>query len=905
MDRASGVAMMQASQYKAEVLLKDGSRITLRPMRRDDAELWVDFVSRLSPHSKYLHFHHAPESMGMEDALRFCTVDYANAFAVVAEVLRDKDRHILGIGRYYRLPGKDSAEIALAIRDDYQGKGLGTRLIEALANVARKDRIAIFHADVLAENEEMMAVLRNYGFHITSELESGVYHVTFPIARSRTVLRKEGDRERTAAVASLRSILSPRSIAVVGASREPGSIGQLILQCIMDGRFSGVVYPVNPNAGAVLSVKCYPSVPDIPDDVELAVVAVPASIVCPVVDQCGRKGVRGIIVISDGFKERGAEGATRETELRQIALGYGMRLVGPNCMGVINTDPAVSLNATFSPVYPPPGNVAFLSQSGALGLAILDFARDLNLGISTFVSVGNRADVSSDDLLQYWEQDPATSVILLYMESFGDARSFARIARRVSAAKPIVIVKSGRTAAGSRAARSHPGALTTSEAMTGALFSQAGMIRVNSLEELFDVATMLSNQPVPRGTKVAIVTNGGGPGILAADACEDRGLTLPELSPESVRELAAIVKRDIVIHNPLDMTAGATADEYRGALRVLAGDKGIDAVITIFIPPVVQETKSVEKAISQAAPAFHRNHKPLLACFMGERGFQRKLGASGRFVPCYPFPENAVLALASAARYGEWLSKPQGAIPRLRGISRARARSLIGAVLTRSATRPVWLSATETNELLACYGIRTVDTLLARTAAEAADRARQAGFPVAVKLASATIAHKTEVGGVVLDVRTEEAVARAFTDIRARLAEMGRQDEMQGVIVQNMVTEGVEVIAGMAQDPSFGPVIMFGSGGIYAELLKDVSVKLHPLTRLDARELVRSIKMARLLEGFRGSPASDIPALEELLLRLSALVEDVPQISELDLNPVKAMPRGQGYRVVDARILVT
>jgi acetyl coenzyme A synthetase (ADP forming)-like protein len=892
------------SQYETEVLLKDGSKIMLRPIRREDTDRWLAFVARLGPQTKYLRFHHVPKEMGIEDALRFCTVDYNDTFALVAEALRQQRRDIVAIGRYYRLPRRHSAEIAIVIEDAYQGRGIGTQLMEWLTNVARDNGITTFEGDVLSENAEMMTLLRDYGFHLTSELEAGVYHVTFPIVRTRRVVKKEEERERISTLASLRSLLFPSSVAVIGASRKPGTIGQLLFQCIMQNGFPGVVYPVNPNAEAVMSVRAYPLVLDVPGHVDLAIIAVPAPLVAKVADECGRKGVHTIVVISDGFKERGPEGAARERELRDITLGYGMRLVGPNCMGVINTDPAVNLNATFSPVYPPRGNVAFLSQSGALGLAILDYANNLNMGISSFVSVGNRADISSNDLLQYWEQDPATRVILLYMESFGNPRKFGRIARRVSARKPIVAVKGGSTLAGSRAASSHTGALATPEIASDALFHEAGIIRVNTLEELFDVATLLSNQPRPRGKRVVIVTNGGGPGILAADACEHRSLVLPEFSSETTELLRSAIRREIALRNPLDLAAGATGQEFEDVLRVLAGDSGNDAVITIFIPPTVVDPKAIDKAIGRVASLFQRHHKPLLACFMGERGFKAKLGSGGRFVPCYPFPEDAVLALAKAAEYSAWLEKPRGAIPRIQGLRRERGRKLIEMAMSRTAQRPLWLSAEETAELLNCYGIRFAETLMARTASEAMALASKIGFPVAVKLTSSTITHKTDVGGMVLDIKSEIQVEHAFEDIRTRLAKMGREHEMQGVSVQRMVKGGVEAIVGVTQDPSFGPLIMFGIGGIYAELLKDVAVKLHPLTDLDAEELISSVKMVRLFEGFRGSSASDIEALKDLLLRLSALVEDIPEIAELDLNPVKVMPQGEGYWVVDSRILV-
>ncbi len=874
----------------------------MRPIRQDDAERWLAFFQRLSQQTKYLRFQRDPGEMGPEDALRFCTVDYKNTFALVGEVQREQRREIIAIGRYYRLPDKRSARVAFAIEDAYHGKGIGTRLIEWLANIARDNGIAFFEGDVLAENERMMSVLKDYGFHIDSELRGGVYHVTIPLARSRRVEKKEAERERLSTVASIRHVLAPRSVAVIGASRQPGSLGQLIFQNIMEGGFTGVVYPVNPKADAIMAVKAYPSVLDVPGELDLAIIIVPTPFVARVADECGRKGVRAIIVITDGFRERGPEGAAREEELRDIALGHGMRLVGPNCMGIINTDPEVRLNASFSRIYPPRGNIAFLSQSGAMGLVILEYARDLNMGISGFVSVGNRADISSNDLLQYWEDDPATKVILLYLESFGNPWKFSRIAKRVSARKPIVVVKSGTTLVGSRAASSHTGALATPEVVSDALFRQAGIIRVNSIQELFDVATLLSNQPLPGGKRLFIVTNGGGPGILAADASAQQGLLLPELASETANKLSPLIKRGIRTGNPLDLTGSVTPEEFEGSLRVLAGDDNVDAVLAVFVPAAVVDSTLVEDAIRRVSPLFQRRRKPLLACFMGQRGFKARLGKAGSFVPCYPFPENAVLALAKAIEYRELMSKPRGSVPRIKGIQREKARRIIEAAMSRYKQRPFWLSAEKIVELLNCYGIRIVGTAVAGSADEAASLAAKTGFPVVVKLNSSTITHKTDVGGVVLDLNSEDEVRAAFKAIRDKLAALGRASEMEGVTIQRMIPGGIEIIAGVTQDPTFGPLIMFGLGGIQAELLKDIVLRLHPLTELDAREMVASIKMARLFEGFRGSPPSDVPAAQDLLLRLSAMVEDIPQIAELDFNPVKVMPRGEGYWVVDARI---
>lgn len=892
------------SQYETEAVLKDGSSLLIRPIRADDIEAWIAFVSRLSPRTKYLRFHHVTKDMGQEEARLFCSVDYRNTFAFVAEVLKERRKDIVAIGRYSKAPSGYSAEIAFAIQDDYQGRGIGTKLMECLANVARENGITVFEGDVLGENKDMMIVLRDYGFHVVTELEEGVYHFSFPITKTKRVVKKEAERERISAIASVRLALFPSSVAVIGAGRRPDKIGHIVFKCILQSGFSGTVYPVNPNADSVLSVRAYSSILDIPGSVDLAVIAVPAKLVPVIAGQCGQKGVRTLVVISDGFKESGIEGASREKELRDITFGYGMRLIGPNCMGIINMDSKVALNATFSQTYPPKGNAAFLSQSGAIGMVVIEYANDLNIGVSTFVSLGNRADISINDLLQYWEQDPGTKVILLYLESFGDPRKFSRIARRVSAKKPIISVKGGSTRAGSRAASFHTGALATSDVASDALFRQAGIVRTDSIEELFNAATLLSNQPLPRGRRVAIVTNGGGPGIIAADACEKQGLLVQELPQETIGELKAHIKRDIRFNNPLDLTAGVTAEEFMNALNVLAKSDAYDALISIFIPPVIQEIQAMKDAISRIAPLFWRQNKPLLTCFMGQRGFKISVGSSGNFVPSYPFPEGAVSALSKACEYSEHRKQPKGTIPKINGIRRQRARSIIEAAMTKGIKRPFSLSADEIIELLSCYNLRLVETITAKTAEEAAASASKIGFPVAVKLASSTIFHKTDVDAVKLDIRSESEVRRAFKDIETKVREIGRKNDMDGVIVQRMVNGGIETIVGVTQDPSFGPLIMFGTGGIYAEMLRDVAVRLHPLTDVDARELIYSIKMAGLFDGFRGLPPSDIQALEDLLLRLSTLVEDVPEITELDFNPVKVMPRGEGCWIVDARIML-
>jgi acetyltransferase len=892
------------SQYETEVVLTDGSAMVLRPIKVADVEHWLAFLSRLGPDSRYLWLHHIQTQMTTEDAQRFCKVDYKNVFALVGEIITHQQREIVAAGRYYRLPKKTSAEVVIVIEDTYRKKGIATRLIEGLVSAARDNGISTFEADVSAENEDIMALLRGYGFHVDRQLEANTFHVAFSITPTEIVKRKEEERDRIATIASIHHLLCPKSVALIGASRYPGTIGYLMLRCILQSGYTGTVYPVNPNVNSVMSVKTYSSVLAIPDEVDLAVIAVPAKLVAKVADECGQKGVHTLVVISDGFREAGPEGASREKELRDVALGHGMRVAGPNCMGILNTDSAISLNSTFSPVFPPQGNVAFLSQSGAMGLTILEYAMNLNLGVSTFVSVGNRVDISPNDLLEYWEDDKATKVILLYLESFGNPRRFAQIARRVSAKKPIVVVKGGSTAAGSRAALSHTGSMATSDVSTDVLFKHAGVLRVNSIEELFDVASLLSNQPLPKGRKMAIVTNGGGPGIIAADASARHNLDLPPFSQETITKLKSVIKRDIIINNPLDTTAGATADEFHDILQVLSSEKEINAVLAIFIPPIVSNQEASENAIRSIAPLFWKQQKTLLACFLGERGSKSKLGSDGHFVPCYPFPEEAVAALARAVEYAENRRKPAGKIIKFQGIQRSKAHRIVERTMTTSTQRPFWLAATETYELMDCYGIRLAPMSIANGGKEAAEEAAKIGFPVAVKLVSTTITHKTEIGGVIIGLRSKSEVHRAFNAIKSNLAKLGRQSEMQGVMVQRMVSGGIETIVGVTQDPSFGPLIMFGAGGIYAELMKDVAIRLPPLTDLDAKEMIKSIKMAKMLEGYRDTPAGDTDAVEDLLLRLSTMVEDIHQISELDFNPVKVMPKGEGYWVVDARIML-
>lgn len=891
---------------ETHILLKDGTSMLLRPISNSDKDSWQRFLSRLSENDKYLRFQHISRDMNFEDALtRFCCTEHCDVCAVIAEVFSNSHKDIVAVGKYYRLPDTHSAEVILAVDDGYKGRGLGTAILEELMNIARPSGIDTFRADVLACDMAALSIFKDYGFKLTRELHDDTYRVTFPITETAVIQEKEDERERISTLASLHSLLMPKSIALIGASRHPGELGYILLESLIKNGFTGQIYPVNPNADSILSLKSYPSVSDVNDNIEMAVIAVPARLAVKVAEECGHKGVRTLVVISDGFSETGPEGASREKELRDVVLGHGMRMLGPNCMGVINTDPQIKMNATFSSVFPPFGNVAFLSQSGAMGLIVLQYAKNLDIGISSFVSAGNRADISSNDLLEFWEEDPATSVVLLYLESFGNPHKFAHIARRVAQKKPVVVIKGGSTKAGSRAAASHTGAMATSDVLTDVLFRRAGMIRVNLMEEMFNVAALLSNQPLPKGRDIVIVTNGGGPGILAADAASRNGFNLPQPSKELAEKIKNALGREINIRNPIDTTAGAGAKEFCQILRLLAAEKKGDAVLAIFIPPVIGNVQDYEDTIRDVAGEFSKHKKPLLACFLGQRGLKARLGTANKSVPSFPFPEEAIAALARAVEYAETLKRPVGKIIQFKDIQRDRAREIIALSLTRSAQRPMFMEPGEIADLVACYGINLTPAEAAGTADEAAEIASRIGFPVAVKLDSKTITHKSDVGGVMLDINSVDDVKKAFNYISDRLKKIGRQDEMQGVVVQKMIKGGIEAIAGVTHDPEFGPLIMFGSGGIYTELLKDNVMMLPPLTDVDAKEMISSIKLSRLFEGFRGEPPSDIEAIQEMLLRLSAMVEDISQINELDFNPIKVMPRGDGYYIVDARVMLS
>jgi len=696
---------------------------------------------------------------------------------------------------------------------------------------------------------------------------------------------------------SLDAIFRPKSVAVIGASRQRGSISGEVFHNLLSQGFPGPVYPVNRSASVVQSVRAYSSIGDVPGEVDLAVVTVPRDHVLGVARECAEKGVKGMVVLTAGFGETGAPGKAIQDELRSIVRAAGIRLVGPNCLGLLNTDPQILLNATFAPTWPPHGGVAFSSQSGAIGLAILDTARDLGIGISQFVSMGNKADVSGNDLLEYWEDDVRCRVILLYLESLGNPARFMEIARRVARKKPIAVVKSGRTEAGARAASSHTGALAGLDVAVDALLGQAGVLRTDTMEELFDLAMLLANQPAPAGNRVGILTNAGGPAIMASDACESRGLAIPSLSEKTVAALTTFLPPEASTKNPVDMIASASPASYENALKLLLADDAVDSVIVLFVPPIVTEAADVAAAIRRAGAGAK---KPVVTCFMGTHGIPAALSSlrEGRF-PSYAFPEAAALALVRALRYGRWLATPPGTVPIFRDVSSDAARAVLGA---GAAGR--WLSADDVRRVLNAYAIRTPREEVASDAAGAAAAAARIGFPVALKLASETITHKTEVGGVVLGLSSAEGVFKAFTAIRQNLKRLGREKEMAGALVQEMAPRGVEAFVGVTQTPGYGSLIGFGIGGVAVEVWKDVAFRVAPITDTDARSMLDQIRGAKLLDGFRGGPRADREALTETLLRVSRMVQDIPEVAEMDINPLVCLEPGRGVVAVDARIRV-
>jgi len=876
-----------------DVVLRDGSTVRVRGMVPTDDLALLRLFKSLSEESLWMRFFSLiRESALAAEAHRETNLD--RTFGLIA--LWGPDECVIGHAFYAALD-EHRAEVAFTIADDFQGRGLGTILLGQLAEVAVANGIQMFEAEVVAANHAMLHVFRESGFPIEVSASAGQLHVTFPTSFNKEAIERFERRESIAAVNALKLFFNPRAVAVIGASRKRGTIGGEIFHNLLSFGFNGPVYPVNPTAAVIQSVPAYPGVEAIAGPVDLAIIVVPADQVIEVVAACGRKGVKALVVISAGFSETGRDGQANQAELLRVCRAAGMRLIGPNCMGIVNTDPEVQLDATFAPGLPPSGRVGFSSQSGALGLAIIEHATSLGLGISTFVSVGNKADISGNDLLRYWESDEGTDVILLYLESFGNPKKFSQIARRVGRKKPIVVVKSGRSAAGARATSSHTGALiAASDVTVDALFRQAGVIRTDTLEELFDIASLLVNQPLPRGNRVGIITNAGGPGILCADACEARGLEVSLLDQTSQTKLREFLPAGASVANPVDMIASAPAAHYGRAIEVVGADRNIDALVVIFTPPLVTRAADVAREIVAAARNIDRG-KPVLAVFLSAEPTPEGLRSEEVRIPSYRFPETAAIALARAARYREWRERPETSAPQFDDLRRDEGAAIVATALARGNG---WLTTAEIAGLFFCYGLPLIEQRIASSPEEAAGIADQMDCEVALKVIAPSVIHKTEVGGVRLRLRGAKQVRTAATEMTKALTAIGQSPT--GFLVQRMAEGGVEMLVGVVHDRQFGPVVACGAGGVQVELLRDVSVRLTPLSTEDASEMIRSLKSYPLLNGFRGAPVCDVAALKEGLLRVSAMVEDLPQIAELDCNPF--VVNQHGAVILDARVRV-
>jgi acetyl coenzyme A synthetase (ADP forming)-like protein len=882
------------------LVLRDGSVAAVRVAQPKDRDAIRAFFHALPEDDRFRRFLSAGDP---SDAVidRCCgALDPKLGLTLLASRLGPDDKDRIVAAATYIMTTPNMAEVAFAVAPDFQGHGLATLMLEQLGAYAAVQGYERFVATTLADNAAMLNVFRDSGFTVTSSPSAGCVEVELSLTPTARGVAMAEARRRQATIESIAPILRPGAVAVIGASRDPQKIGSRILTALKAGDYPGGVHVVHPTAGSLQGVPAVRSARDLPSGVDLAIIAVPAEAVLAAAEDCAHAGVRAVVVISAGFAECGPEGRAAQDALLALARGHGMRVVGPNCMGVLNLEPTVRMRASFSPAVPRPGRVALASQSGALGIAVLDLASEREVGLSSFVSLGNKADVSSNDLLEYWETDDATRVVLLYLESFGNARRFARIARRFSRRKPIVALKAGRTEAGRRAAGSHTAALAANDAVVSAIFRQTGVIRADTIDEMFDIAVCLDLQPLPAGNRVAIVTNAGGPGILAADACGVAGLTVATLGDDTRAKLASILATASSHQNPVDMVASAGPDEFRATIEAVMADGNVDAVVAIYTP--VETLRSAEilasigEAVRAGRDAGYRD-KPVLLCTMAGKRRAAPLPASHERLPAYMFPENAVRALGKIAGYAAWRAKPEGQLWEHEDVHLDEARRLCREAL--ASRGPGWLTTAETWRLLRAFNVPLAAGGIASSAEEAVALAQTYGFPVAAKIAGDTGQHKTDVGGVRLNLTTPADVRAAYADLAARLVTDAASDG--GVVIQPMVT-GIETIVGVVQDPVFGSVVGFGLGGVDVELLGDMRFRVAPLTDRDIDELIADTRAARMLHGYRGRGPGDVHALKDVIARISRMAETLRQIEHLDLNPVVVLESGQGCRVVDARI---
>ena len=899
----------RASVY---ALLTDGTTVEIRPARTDDLPAVQAMHEGMSSNNSYLRFFNFSQLSAEQEAARVCRPSGADHAALLALC----SGQIVGVASYEVSGHGPEAEIAIAVPDNMHNRGIGTLLLEHLVSDAGLRGITTFTASVLTQNAEMQRVFRDAGLSARRQLDGGVIEFTCDLPgddadpRWDPFLDAAADRERSADVASLRHVFQPGSVAVVGASRRMGTVGRAILHNIVTAGYQGRIYAVNPHAAHMEAVRCVASVSALPEPVDLAVIAVPAVAVSAVADECGRRGVKALVVITAGLDT--PQGA----DLLAICRRYGMRLVGPNCFGI--AVPSIGLDATFAARHPEPGTAGLVMQSGGLGFALADRLSRLGLGVSSFASIGNKYDISSNDMLMWWQQDGKTKLAVLYIESFGNPRKFARTARHVGRTIPVLTVLAGRSAAGQQAAASHTAAVASPLVTREALFQQAGIIATESLGELLDVAALLATQPVPAGSHVAIVSNVGGAGVLTADSCTEHGLVVHRLSGETRRRLHALVPAGGAVTGPVDTTATVSEDSFRRCLEIVAADRGVDAVIALVLSTaatgdLVSAISSADVSVPLAAVVLDQAEAvrllPRAPSDAGQAG-QASAGAGEdtgeggataahptASVPSYADPEMAAQAMALAAGYGAWRARPPGRIHDFSDVATDEARALIQTYLHRSPNGG-WLPPDEAAALLACYGIRLTELTPVSSADEAVRVAAGLGGPVVLKADVPGLLHKTDAGAVQLDLRTELEIRRAWRLLTSKFGPRLRQ-----VLLQPMISGGTEVIIGVAQEPIFGPLIIFGLGGVATDVLADHTARLAPLTDTDANELIHSIRSAPLLLGHRGSPAADLAALQETLLRISRLADDLPEIAELDLNPVIA--RQDGVFAVDTRIRLT
>lgn len=862
------------AHWEADVLLLDGGPARLRPIRPDDAELLVEFYSRVSPESKYLRFFAPYPSLSERDVYRFTHVDHVDRVAFVMTV----GEQLIAVGRYDRLAGSE-AEVAFLVEDVHQGRGLAQLLLEHLAQAGRERGISRFIAEVLPDNGRMIQTFRDAGYHVEGGYDDGVMRLVFPIAPTDTAVGVMRSREHRSEARSMARFFEARSVAIIGASRSQAKVGATLVRNLVLAGYSGRVYAVNPAADAVAGMPAYQSVQDIPNEVDVAIVAVPADTVQDVVLDCAAKGVHGLIIISSGFAEIGHEGRRRQRRLVGLARSYGLRVVGPNCLGVINTATDVSLNASLAHPMPQRGRVGFFCQSGALGVAILEEVARRDLGLSTFISAGNRADVSGNDLLQYWEEHEATEVVLLYLESLGNPRKFSRIARRVGRSKPVVAVKSGRTGQG--VPMGHAGRPTTvPQAAIDAMFRQAGVLQVDTLDEMLDVAQLLAHQPLPMGPRVAVVGNSDALILLAADAALAAGLE---------------------VEKSLSLPVEGSADEFERGLGEAVDDPDVDAVIAVFTPPLNTSGEQISRVLATVG---EQSDKPVVSTFLAREGVPELLrvpglaGPAGRgSVPSYPAPKSAARALARAVDYCHWVNRPPGTLPVFDDVDSGQARELVGRVLSRNP-EGADLSADEVCALVDCYGIAVAPLVHVATLDEAIVAGQSLGWDVVLKASAPPMRQRPDLAHVWRNVDDEIDMHTAWTN----LTEMIDEPEVADFVVQPMAKPGIPVQIGAVEDHLFGPIISFGMAGTLSELLGDVSYRIPPLTDADAADLVRDLGAAPLFFGYRGSMKIDVSSVERLIQRVALLKDDLPEVDHLELGLVMAGATGVEVLRVTGRV---